>query len=56
MAYCITEECSACGDCAGKCPAGAIKGDKKGYAIDVDKCTDCGSCAEICPASAAKKA
>ncbi len=56
MVYRISEECTACGDCAGKCPAGAIKGDKKGYAIDSDKCTECGSCAEVCPVAAARKA
>ncbi|PKM81463.1 MAG: ferredoxin [Firmicutes bacterium HGW-Firmicutes-14] len=55
MAFTISEECTACGECAGNCPAGAIAGDKKGYAIDAEKCTECGACAEICPISAAKK-
>ncbi|MFA5880869.1 MAG: 4Fe-4S dicluster domain-containing protein [Eubacteriales bacterium] len=55
MAYCISEDCVGCGDCADQCPAGAIKGNKKGYAIDSDKCTECGSCADICPVAAAKK-
>jgi ferredoxin len=56
MAFCISEECTACGECAGQCPAGAIKNDTRGYAIDADKCTECGSCAEICPVAAARKA
>lgn len=56
MAYCISEECIACGECAGKCPAGAIKGDEKGYSIDSAQCSDCGACAQACPVAAAKRA
>ncbi len=56
MAYSISEECIACGECASKCPVGAIRGDDRGYTIDSGECTECGSCAEICPVAAAQKA
>lgn len=55
MAFCISEECISCGECAGKCPASAIKECDKGYAIEASQCTDCGSCASVCPVAAAKK-
>ncbi len=55
LAYCISEDCIGCGDCADKCPAGAIKNNQQSFSIDSDKCTECGSCAEICPVKAAKK-
>ena len=52
MAYVISDECVACGTCAGECPVEAIsEGDGK-YEIDADTCMDCGSCAGACPAGA----
>ena len=51
MAYVITEDCVACGTCAGECPVEAIsEGDI--YKIDADKCISCGSCAAACPTGA----
>lgn len=52
MAYVITDECVACGTCAGECPADAIsEGDGK-YVIDADTCVECGTCAGVCPTEA----
>lgn len=52
MAYKITDDCIACGACAGECPVEAIsEGDGK-YVIDADKCLDCGACADACPVAA----
>lgn len=49
--YKITDECLACGACAGECPVEAISaGDI--YTIDAGKCIECGACASICPAGA----
>jgi len=56
MAYRISDECTACGECEAKCPAKAITAKDKGYCIDADRCNECGSCADICPVAAAKKA
>jgi ferredoxin len=51
MAYVITEDCVACGTCAGECPVEAIsEGDI--YVIDPDKCLSCGTCADACPTGA----
>ena len=52
MAYKITDECIACGACAGECPVNAIsEGDGK-YVIDADACIECGACADACPVAA----
>ena len=52
MAYKSTDECIACGACAGECPVGAIsEGDGK-FEINADECIECGACAEVCPVSA----
>jgi NAD-dependent dihydropyrimidine dehydrogenase PreA subunit len=51
MAYKISEDCVACGSCAGECPVEAISaGDI--YKIDPELCIDCGSCASACPTEA----
>ena len=51
MAYKSSEDCIACGTCAGECPQGAIhEGDI--YVIDPDVCIDCGTCADACPMGA----
>ena len=52
MAYVITDDCIACGACAGDCPVEAIsEGDGK-FVIDADACISCGSCADACPVGA----
>ena len=43
MAYVISDECVACGTCAGECPVDVI---------DADTCVECGTCAGVCPTEA----
>ncbi len=50
MAYKITDECLACGACAGDCPVGAIQ---EGDIFEItDACIECGACVESCPVGA----
>ena len=45
------ESCTACGDCAERCPVGALSvGDSA--AVDREKCLGCGLCAGACPSDA----
>lgn len=54
MAYKISDECIACGACAGECPQKCIsEGDGK-MEIDPAKCIECGTCADVCPVGAPK--
>ena len=55
MAYVITDECVACGDCMNECPVDAISEGDPIYVINADECTDCGACAEVCPNDAIKE-
>ncbi|MCL2025370.1 MAG: 4Fe-4S binding protein [Leptospirales bacterium] len=51
MAFVISNECTACGNCIPECPVDAIS-DGKPYKIDVDECTDCGACVDVCSVDA----
>jgi ferredoxin len=52
MAHVISDECLACGTCAGVCPTEAIsEGDGK-FVIDPNVCIDCGTCVDECPVNA----
>ncbi|MBE6039670.1 MAG: 4Fe-4S dicluster domain-containing protein [Clostridiales bacterium] len=55
MAYKISDDCIACGVCAGNCPVEAIS-EGQPYVIDEDKCIDCGACAANCPVGAPAEA
>ena len=52
MAYVISDECVACGTCAGECPVEAISEVDGKYVIDADTCVECGTCAGVCPTEA----
>ncbi|MBI4303279.1 MAG: YfhL family 4Fe-4S dicluster ferredoxin [Chloroflexi bacterium] len=58
MAYKITEDCIACGACAGACPNMAISQDGVIYVVDPTQCTECvgfyesSQCAAVCPVDA----
>lgn len=49
MAYEITDECIACGECMEECPEEAISEGDPVYIIDGNKCSSCGVCVEVCP-------
>ncbi len=51
MAYKITDDCAACGNCAEACPVSAIS-EGTPYVIDPNACIDCGTCADACPMGA----
>ncbi|MDY6064737.1 MAG: 4Fe-4S binding protein [Finegoldia sp.] len=51
MAYRITEECVACGQCKPECPVDCIS-EGEIYKIDPEQCIDCGTCANTCPTGA----
>lgn len=55
MSYKISDECIACGACAGECAVEAISEGSTHYEIDPEKCIDCGNCADVCPVGAAGK-
>jgi NADH-quinone oxidoreductase subunit F len=47
--YITAELCTGCGVCRRKCPANAIKGERKvPHVIDNDLCTKCGACLDFC--------
>ena len=49
MAYIISEDCMACGNCAKVCPSKAVIPDMECFSIDPDICESCGKCADYCP-------
>ncbi|MDR0818088.1 MAG: 4Fe-4S binding protein [Oscillospiraceae bacterium] len=53
MAYKITEDCKACGNCKEACPVDAIVEKDGKYIINADECVDCGTCESNCPVNAA---
>jgi len=56
MAYKISDECIACGACAGQCPVEAISDGGSKFEINADTCIDCGACAGVCPVEAIAQA
>ncbi|MGI5824113.1 MAG: NADH-quinone oxidoreductase subunit NuoB [Bacillota bacterium] len=48
------EKCTFCGECAERCPSGAVVMDKaaKTIGIDMDQCLFCCLCEDICPVGA----
>lgn len=52
MAHQISDECIACGACAGECPVNAISEKDGKFIITADDCIDCGACASVCPVGA----
>lgn len=46
-------ECSACGECAERCPVDAITVDASAI-VDIDKCLGCGVCFPTCPTESIK--
>jgi Formate hydrogenlyase subunit 6/NADH:ubiquinone oxidoreductase 23 kD subunit (chain I) len=56
MAYKISDECIACGACAGQCPVEAISDGGSKFEINAETCIDCGACAGVCPVEAIAQA
>lgn len=56
MAYKISDECIACGACAGACPVGCIAEENGKYKINEEECLECGACAGTCPVGAPQQA
>ncbi len=50
------EKCSRCGECASRCPSGAIvmDGASRDIGINLDECVFCALCEEVCPARAVR--
>ena len=47
------DNCLCCGECAGRCPTGAMKINGDGKAeCSADECVDCRACIDACPAGA----
>jgi Ni,Fe-hydrogenase III small subunit/formate hydrogenlyase subunit 6/NADH:ubiquinone oxidoreductase subunit I len=48
--------CTKCGECAARCPSGAIVADKEwnSLGINYDECIFCTLCEEVCPAGAVR--
>jgi len=47
----VSDECSQCGICAGKCPVGAVDAENSRL-IDTEKCITCCACIKYCPQNA----
>lgn len=48
------DKCTRCGECAARCPAGAVVLDKRTQelGINLDQCIFCSLCADVCPTGA----
>ena len=52
MAYKVTTECIACGECIPECGMEAISEGEEIYVIDAEQCNDCAACVPVCPVNA----